>query len=586
MIPTLRPFQYKAHLEINQAWAEGCIDVGLNSATGTGKTVTAAYEMRNNVGGSAAIAHRQELVTQLSVALAANEVRHRIIGADSIKRNIVSLHMADGGRNQYDANARTAVAGVRTLLNLNPLDPIFTQSTKSIWDEGHHVLRENEWGRARVMFSHKDHKALHVSATWVRADGQGHGRHADGFIDRLINAPSMRDQINCGYLTPYKIITLQTSDLDLTSVKRSADGDFNKHQLSEAVHKSNRLVGDVVEHYLERAPGKLGVTFAVDVAAAIEIAAAFRARGVPAEVVSAKTLDHLRMDILRRFKRREILQLVNVDLFGEGFDLPAIEVVSFARPTDSWALYCQQFGRALRLMIDPVFAANWGSYTDAERIYYISISVKPYAIILDHVGNVLRHFGPPDIRATFDLDRRERRGSATGSDAIPYRVCANPNDPATGLPCAQPYERFYKCCPYCGYYPEPLLRSGPQYVDGKLYELDEATIKALWGNVLNLEAPAPIPGGMSGIIQASIRNKHGERVEAQRKLRTAMSWWSGLQDALGWPGEEEKQSRFYLMFGIDVLTAQSLNRVDSEKLHLKIYNVLQKYNIDGLVNMA
>ena len=36
--------------------------------------------------------------------------------------------------------------------------------------------------------------------------------------------------------------------------------------------------------------------------------------------------------------------LVNVDLFGEGFDLPAIEIVIMARPTASFILYTQQFG--------------------------------------------------------------------------------------------------------------------------------------------------------------------------------------------------------------------------------------------------
>jgi superfamily II DNA or RNA helicase len=118
---------------------------------------------------------------------------------------------------------------------------------------------------------------------------------------------------------------------------------------------------------LRLAPGKLGVTFDTDVDSATETAAAFRAAGVPAEVVSAKTPDALRAQILRRFKNREILQLVNVDLFGEGFDLPAIEVVSFARATESFALYCQQFGRALRLMLAAAAAAVHADLTDEGR---------------------------------------------------------------------------------------------------------------------------------------------------------------------------------------------------------------------------
>jgi DNA or RNA helicases of superfamily II len=195
-----------------------------------------------------------------------------------------------------------------------------------------------------------------------------------------------------------------------------ATGDFNADQLRKAVHKSH-ITGDVVAHYLKLAPGKLGVTFAVDVEAATEIAGAFRAAGVPAEVVSAKTPDALRAQILRRFKAREILQLVNVDLFGEGFDLPAIEVVSFARPTESFALYCQQFGRALRLMLSKEAAAVHAHLTDEQRRAAIAASEKPVAIIIDHVNNVLRH-GLPDARREWSLDRRERR-SGKKSDAIP-----------------------------------------------------------------------------------------------------------------------------------------------------------------------
>ena len=167
----------------------------------------------------------------------------------------------------------------------------------------------------------------------------------------------------------------------------------------------------MVDHYLRIAKGKLGVTFAVDVEAAGDIATAFKKAGVPAEIVTAKTPDTLRASILRRFRNRELLQLVNVDLFGEGFDLPAIEVVSMARPTQSFSLFAQQFGRALRPM-----------------------DGKEHAIIIDHVGNVHRH-GLPDAPRDWSLDRRERRSSKNVDIVIPTRTCPE---------CAGAYERIRK----------------------------------------------------------------------------------------------------------------------------------------------
>lgn len=578
-MPVLRPYQNDLDRDTDAAWAAGAVDVGANSPTGSGKTVFFSHKIQRNPGGSIAVAHRQELVSQISVALARNEVRHRIIGSKAVAKNIVSLHMADGGRSYYDPNARCAAAGIDTLIRLDTasadVQRLQAQTTLYVQDEAHHALRINKWGVGRMMFPNA--RGLHVSATWIRADGAGLGRHADGFVDTLVNAPSMRDLINAGYLTDYRVLTVKPSDLNLEGVDiSSATGDFNATQLREATKASKRLVGDVVKHYLEWAPGKLGVTFAVDVEAATDIAVAFRAAGVPAEVVSAKTPDSLRMEILRRFRRREVLQLVNVDLFGEGFDLPAIEVVSFARATESWALYCQQFGRVLRLFLDPSLYAIWDSLEASQRLAFIASSAKPFGMVIDHVGNVLRHMGPPDKRAVQTLDRRERRSSAV-SDAIPYRTCLN-------VKCLWPYERTYKCCPYCGHYPEPPARSGPEYVDGDLMELSPEVLAQMRGDIDVVDGPAKWhPDQM---IRFATAKRHAEKQEAQARLRAAMDWYSGLQDARGAAGIEEKYRRFYLQFGVDTASAQALNAAEAEKLRGKVCDYLLRFGIDATVNAA
>lgn len=581
-MPTLRPYQDDLDTETDAAWRDGAVDVGVNSATGSGKTVFFAHKIQRHNGGSLACAHRQELTSQISVSLARNQVRHRIITSNkAVARNIVSLHMADGGRSYYDQNARSAVAGIDTLIRLDPNDldtrRLIDQTTLYVQDEAHHCLRENKWGVGRSMF--KNAKGLHVSATWNRADGQGLGRHADGFVDVLINAPSMRDLINMGYLTDYRIVSTHPSDLDLSHVDISGTtGDFNLTQLRDATKASKKLIGDVVSHYQEWAPGKLGVTFCVDVESAVDTAAAYRSAGVPAAVVSAKTPDHLRMEILRQAARRDVLQLVNVDLFGEGFDLPAIEVVSFARKTASWSLYCQQFGRVLRLLLDPSLHKMWDQFTDAQRRAYIAASGKPHGMVIDHVGNVFHHMGPPDKRSMATLDRRERR-SFMRSDAIPLRDCLNPA-------CLWPYERTYKCCPRCGHYPEPPARSGPEFVDGSLFELSPEALAMMRGEIERVDGPAYMPKNADYVVRMSIDKKHTERQQAQARLRIAMDWFSGLQDCLGRPDLDEKYRRFYLMFGIDVANAQALGAPDADKLTKKISDYLLRYGIDGAVNPA
>src|SRR5258705_13728283 len=68
--------------------------------------------------------------------------------------------------------------------------------------------------------------------------------------------------------------------------------------------------------------------------------------------------------VIARFERGETLILSNVDLFSEGFDVPAIEAVLMLRPTKSLGLYLQMVGRALRPTVN-----------------------KSHAIIIDLVGN-------------------------------------------------------------------------------------------------------------------------------------------------------------------------------------------------------
>lgn len=568
----LRPFQQTLKTEILAAWAAGARNVMPVLPTGGGKTVLFGNILAENQGASVAIAHRQELTSQISLALARNGVRHRVIGQKPLLREIVQLHLAEVGRDYTHPYAPTAVAGIDTLLNLDPRDPWFSQVTLVVQDEGHHVLAGNKWGKAAAMFPNA--RGLFPTATPKRADRKGLGRHADGLTDALVVGPTMRELIVMGYLTDYRIFAPPCT-VDLSNVNVSdTTGDFNQVQLRNVMHDNTSIVGDVVTHYLKIAPNKLGVTFAVDVEEATKIASEFRARGVPAEIVSAKTPATARQAILRRFKRREILQLVNVDLFGEGFDLPAIEVVSMARPTASYSLFCQQFGRALRLMIPGQMIGAWDTYSDEQRVAFIKASGKPHAIIIDHVSNVVRH-GLPDAFREWSLDRGEgRRSGNRPSDVVPVRTCLNPE-------CLQVYERVFKACPYCGTIHEPSGRSTPDLVDGDLTELDPEVLRALRGEISRIDGAAYPPRDLPPIAQYAVRARHEERQVAQRSLREAVALWAGYHKHLGRP-DSEIYRRFFFMFGADIMTAQTLNAADAADLETRIR---LKLSIDGVVSI-
>lgn len=563
-----RPYQLDVKNGVYQAWHEGARCVMPVVPTGGGKTVIVGEVIREFNVPTCAIAHRQELVGQISTALARENIRHSILAPKPTIRSIVAAHVETVGRSFYDPGAYVKVAGVDTLIRMDATnDPWFHSVRLCVEDEGHHVLKVNKWGQAFGMFPNAF--GLFPTATPHRADGRGLGANADGLVDRLVFGPTMRQLIDMGYLTDYRVICPEPS-VDLSHVAISdATGDFNQDQVRKAVHRSPRLVGDVVREYLRWAPGKLGVTFAVDVESATEIAKAYNEAGVPAAVVSAKTPDDLRRSILRRFRNRELLQLVNVDLFGEGFDLPAIEVVSMARPTQSYSLYAQQFGRALRLMISDILAAAWDTYSDAQRRDFIAHSIKPKAMIIDHVGNIERHH-LPDKPRNWTLDRREKRSRGLLTDAIPLRTCVNET-------CAQPYERIHKCCPYCGFYPEPAERSSIVVVDGDLTELDEATLAMMRGQEINVDAPIYVPKHLEGAAARAAWNNINERNIAQRDLRHAIGSWAAAHGAFD---DSTNYRRFFHSFGLDVSAAKALGRRDAEELAARI---AARLLVDGFV---
>jgi len=385
-------------------------------------------------------------------------------------------------------------------------------------------------------------RGLGVTATPIRADGKGLGAHADGVMHAMVEGPSMRWLIDQGFLTDYRIFA-PPSDLDMTVMQVSqSTGDFTQQSVKKAVKRSH-IVGDVVEHYKRIAYGKLGVTFASDVETAGDIAAQYNAAGVPAAVVDAKTPDRIRQDCVRRLGSRELWQLVNVDLFGEGFDLPAIEVVSMARPTQSYALYSQQFGRALRPMPD-----------------------KEAAIIIDHVGNVIRH-GLPDKERIWSLDGRESVPRMKNpDDDIPLRYCTA---------CTQPYERFRKSCPYCGHVHVPEGRDSIEQVDGDLFELSPAVLEQMRNEAARaMEHPSSVGlrmrrAGASEIAVRSAEKQLRLKQEALVALRESMAWWAGKQLATGL-SEQEAHMMFYHRFGVDALSAQTLGRKDAIELAERI----------------
>lgn len=538
-----RDYQARDKKRIKKSWQKGSRAPLYVLPTGGGKTHIFSSMIKEEAAPAGVIAHRQELVEQTSLALGRQGLPHSIVGPDDVVKRVMRSHVRELGRSFYNPTASTWVAGVDTLIRVDvKRDPRLSRAGLIVQDEAHHVLKDNKWGKAAAMFPGA--RFLLVTATPERADGKGLGVHAAGIADDLIEGPGMGELIERGYLTPFRIFGIPSSIHQQGDLKVGASGDYTLDSMRRAFEKSG-LVGDIVKTYLQRAKGLRGVTFVPDVEDAHKVARAFVAAGVPAVALSAKTPGEERAKAVQDLAAGRILQIVNVDLLGEGFDCPGIECVSFGRPTESYAVYAQQFGRALRLL-----------------------EGKQVAFIFDHVGNVLRHGGPPTQARVWSLDGRSK-GAAKPSDAVALRYCVNTE-------CALPFERFLVACPFCGTIPTPPERREPVHVDGDLYELDPETLDAIQAKRAELDKPiedrrAELFGrGMASKYINGPLKAHRERQAAQETLRAALALWGGKVQAERGIDRRAAQKLFFLTYGVDVLTATTLHRAEAETLTARI----------------
>lgn len=557
---TLRTHQVKAVTDTYAAWTDGAANVMLTSPTGSGKTVIMGYIVKDFGVPSIAIAHRQELVSQISLALNREEVPHSIIAPKAVIRQIAGLEMDMHGYSAYDPRSSTRVAGVDTLIRMDR-ERWMDEIQLTLVDEGHHVQEGNKWGKAVGMF--QGARGLFLTAHAVRGDNKGLGRGFGGLVDHLVEGPGARQLIAEGMLCGYDYVCAK-SDINLSGVHVGPTGEFNQAEMRAAIHECPTITGDVVKAYLKFAPGKLGITFAADIESATDIAAAYRASGVEAEIITGETGITVRGALMRQFTERRILMLVSVDVLGEGVDVPGVEVVLMARPTASFQLFAQQTGRALRLVLTKEQTRYWDSYSVEQRLAIIAASPKPKAILIDHVQNWLRH-KMPDTPRVYSLEET-RRCKPSGAEDL--RAC---------LECYKPYEKFLLACPYCGAVPAAPVRSAPQYVDGDMALLDRGVIEAIEREIKHVDGPPVVPFGVPE-AHGHVTNAHYSRQQGQQTLRARMALWMGWQEFLGL-GIREAQKKFYLEFGIDVMSAQALNTKDAAALEARVTTLLSKHNI-------
>jgi len=92
-----------------------------------------------------------------------------------------------------------------------------------------------------------------------------------------------------------------------------------------------------------------GIGFCVSVSHAEFMAAECNRRGIPSAVLVGSTDDQSRGGLIEQLRKGDLNLLFTRDVLNEGLDVPEVNTVLFLRPTESLTVFLQQLGRGLRL---------------------------------------------------------------------------------------------------------------------------------------------------------------------------------------------------------------------------------------------
>ena len=273
----------------------------------------------------------------------------------------------------------------------------YSKPTLIIFDEAHHA-KAKTW--TRIIDKFPDVPAIGLTATGNRLDGKPLG----DIFDIIVQGVSNKWLIDHKFLSDYDYYAPPVNDMQFK--QRGADYDLDAFT---AELLKSKIYGKI-EQYID--PKRKTIIYCPS----IKFSKALCSK-IGATHFDGNTPKNERKKIVEDFKSGKIRMLSNVDLIGEGFDVPDCDCVILLRPTMSISLYIQQSMRCLR------------PHGNKKSVIY------------DLVGNVYRHGMPTEDR-DWSLEKSVKIRNKSAEPGILVRQCSN---------CLLVYEGIKPICPYCGF---------------------------------------------------------------------------------------------------------------------------------------
>lgn len=311
------------------------------AATGTGKTVVAAFdfkrffEKQQRQAKLLFVAHRREILEQAAGTFRA------VLRLPDFGELLVGPHSASRLDHLFCSVDMLQSRKLREQVGPEYYDFI-------VVDEVHHGPAESY----RAIFERFEPRILlGLTATPERMDGGSVAKDFDNRFAAEIRLPEALDE---KLLCPFHYFAVA----DPVSVADDSfwkNGRYDVQALEKAYTGSNPLAQRRVETVLEALSryepdlSKVrGIGFCVSVQHAEFMAAEFNRRGIKSAVLVGGTEDQARAQHLEDLRAGSLTLLFTRDVLNEGLDVPEINTVLFLRPTESLTVFLQQLGRGLR----------------------------------------------------------------------------------------------------------------------------------------------------------------------------------------------------------------------------------------------
>ncbi|MEQ8717766.1 MAG: DUF3427 domain-containing protein [Acidimicrobiales bacterium] len=305
------------------------------AATGTGKTVVAALDYRRlrrelSRARILFVAHRSEILEQ-----ARTTFRH------VLKDGAFGELWVGGERPDRWDHVFASIQSL-TAHDAQQIDPAHFDVV--VVDEFHHSAADSY---VALLDHVRPQHLLGLTATPERTDGLDVFRWFGGRISVELR---LWDALEQGLLSPFHYFGIHDAT-DLTRVTWRGGTGYDLEELTNVYTADDFWVAKVIQEVRNKVGDPLAMRalgFCVSIRHAEFMADRFRRAGFNAAALTSRTSSEDRADALRRLRNGEIQVVFTVDLFNEGVDIPAADVILMLRPTESATIFLQQLGRGLR----------------------------------------------------------------------------------------------------------------------------------------------------------------------------------------------------------------------------------------------